>query len=1053
MSAPVSVPTQRLSTPLLWISASAGSGKTYRLSTRYLELLFAGVPVDTIVATTFTRKAAGEIFDRVLKRLADAIMDEEARHELAQAIGAVSLEKSQCEEVMARVLRQLHRLRIGTIDSLFAQIARCHSLELGLPLRWTVWEEHELAGLRESAIQAVLDENEASALRTIIHLMAKGDTVRSVYRLMDSAVESGYAVFRDSAEGAWEYPRLPQVPEESPEEICQHLRALAEEHPKLQEKIEEDVERWESGGAEELLSRGIAKSVFAGRTTFNRRELPEELIATYQKLIAHAAVPIVRLLAWQTEGTYRLLAAYDEQIKKLRGGGLSFDDVTWFVARHVAGDARAAAGYAFRMDSRMDHWLLDEFQDTSALQWRVLRALITASPLGTTRSFFCVGDAKQAIYGWRGGSADIFRSIPEDPRFAGIVEESLTMSWRSSTVVIETVNRVFQEGLRYNRLEKYPAVREWLERFPEHSTHRADAPGYAAMRVADDKEAVLEAAVAEIVRLRKEAPTRSIGVLVRKNETVAQLRHLLLEADIAASEEGGNPLTDSVAVSWVRAWLKLLDHPSDKMARFQILHSPLVDSLPKKSITESLDDDDFFDEMASEGRRQVVEFGLGRTLETLVQPWGPHVGARDARRLEQLVELAYGYERQLGTTTAPFLRLVETKRIADPADEPVRVMTIHQAKGLEFDCVVLPELEVDWYRTQHRLVTHRPAPSEPFDRVFRRPNKEARQFLYQEERQDVEQADRDFIGEMFCLLYVALTRARHALYLFVAPQEQSDHALTWSGVLRAALAEGEPLRPGETPFELGDAQWWHPLSEQAEPSSTVALPTDVEPLPLTPSRNATSQTDRVAPSQVASSSTLDAAALLRSRSPALDYGTLVHAWLESIEWLDEANGVDPTQWQAIAMRLGYGGNRRQLEQWLKTFQEYLQSDRIARFLRRSTYDEPSPFGLDAELAGHVVQWRVTNERPIHWWPTHGSLIVGSIDRLVLGYDEQGRPIAAHIIDYKTGPVRDEAELADRQAQYAPQMETYAEVIQEIYGLEPSAVATDLVFLDVVKCEV
>ncbi len=1047
MSAPVSVSRYQLSTPLLWISASAGSGKTYRLSTRYLELLFAGVPVDTIVATTFTRKAAGEIFDRVLKRLADAIADEGARRELAQAIGATSLEKSQCEAVMARVLRQLHRLRIGTIDSLFAQIARCHSLELGLPLRWTVWEEHELASLRESAIQAVLDENDGSALRTIIHLMAKGDSVRSIYRLMDSAVESGYATFRDSAGGAWEYPRLPPVPEESAEAICDRLRELAEEHPALREKIEEDIARWESDGAEGLLSCGIAKSVFAGRTRYNRRELPEELVATYQKLIAHAAVRIVQLIAWQTEGTYRLLAAYDEQIKKLRGGGLSFDDVTWFVAQHVAEDEQAAAGYAFRMDSRMDHWLLDEFQDTSALQWRVLRALITASPLGEGRSFFCVGDAKQAIYGWRGGSAEIFRSIPEDPRFAGIVEESLTMSWRSSPVVIETVNRVFRDGLRYNRLEEYPAVREWLERFPEHTTHHTEAPGYAAMRVADDKEAVLEAAVAEIVRLRQEAPSQSIGVLVRKNETVAQLRHLLLEADVAASEEGGNPLTDSVAVSWVRAWLKLLDHPIDRMARFQILHSPLGSSPPRRSTAEALDDDTFFDEMASKGRREVVEFGLGRTLEELVRSWGPHVGARDARRLEQLVELAYGYETQIGTTTAPFLRLVETKRIPDPADEPVRVMTIHQAKGLEFDCVVLPELDIDWYRTQHRLVAHRPAPSKPFDRVFRRPNKEARQFLHEEERQDVEQADRDFIGEMFCLLYVALTRARYALYLFVAPQERADHSLTWSGLLRAALADGEPLGPGEMPFELGDAEWWRQLPDEAQPSSTVAVPTDIEPLPLVRPQEASQQSERVAPSQVASSSTLDAAALLRSRSQALDYGTLVHAWLESITWLDEADHADPARWQAIAMRLGYGGNREELDQWQERFQGYLQCEQIARFLRRSTYDEPSPFGLEEKLARRVAEWRVTNERPIHWWRKDGSLVVGSIDRLVLGYDNQGRPIAAHIIDYKTGPIRDETELADRQDHYGPQMRTYAEVIQEIYGLEPSAVATDLVFLD------
>src|SRR5689334_24855581 len=107
MSAPAAFPN-------VVIRASAGTGKTYQLALRFIKLLAAGQRPDEILATTFTRKAAGEILDRVLGWLATASRDETERAKLAAAIGDDSLTQHRCRELLIATLRRLHTLRVGT---------------------------------------------------------------------------------------------------------------------------------------------------------------------------------------------------------------------------------------------------------------------------------------------------------------------------------------------------------------------------------------------------------------------------------------------------------------------------------------------------------------------------------------------------------------------------------------------------------------------------------------------------------------------------------------------------------------------------------------------------------------------------------------------------------------------------------------------------------------------------------------------------------------------------------------------------------------------------
>src|SRR6185436_10773775 len=125
----------------LLIRASAGTGKTFQLSNRYLALL-RHAPADRILAVTFTRKAAGEILERILTRLADAVLDDKKRQDLSKFLGGKELTADECRALLASTVRQLHRVKVATLDSFFSRLATSMPLELGLSPNWSIADDH-----------------------------------------------------------------------------------------------------------------------------------------------------------------------------------------------------------------------------------------------------------------------------------------------------------------------------------------------------------------------------------------------------------------------------------------------------------------------------------------------------------------------------------------------------------------------------------------------------------------------------------------------------------------------------------------------------------------------------------------------------------------------------------------------------------------------------------------------------------------------------------------------------------------------------------------------
>ena len=137
------------------ILASAGTGKTFALSGRFLQLLLGGVPPERVLATTFTRKAAGEILDRVLERLADAVVDGGKRAELEEQVGR-ALDPAELRAALASLTRRLDRFRVRTLDAFFLQLAQLFSLDLGLPPDWSIAEEPTDRALQREALSRAL---------------------------------------------------------------------------------------------------------------------------------------------------------------------------------------------------------------------------------------------------------------------------------------------------------------------------------------------------------------------------------------------------------------------------------------------------------------------------------------------------------------------------------------------------------------------------------------------------------------------------------------------------------------------------------------------------------------------------------------------------------------------------------------------------------------------------------------------------------------------------------------------------------------------------------
>ena len=860
--------------PNLLIEASAGTGKTQALAERLIELIRLGVKPQEIVALTFSRAAAGEIFERFVTLLAE-------RAETNPTDAAL----------LRRVVETQHLSQIGTLDSFLMRIVRSFPLELGLGGTLEIMDEYTAAAERARVSFGILRRTDAatkSAFDAAFALAMNHENVRSFTETYRAFVKTWHERYLAMPEPqAWGDTARLRLGEgtgngEQGTDFTSDAEILGRTAAALEGFVDSDAWRefvaWVKnfrgsftgikGFAKKFLELGA--DIFTGATvemTFNRK--PYVFGGTQAAAIraAFAAVfgYVIRMKLEMARGVYTLVFAFEEQYaKKVRNAGrLVFADIPRLIL-DLPDAARLALEY--RMDAKIRAWALDEFQDTSREQWKALSNILDeAKQSGGEKSVFVVGDRKQAIYGWRNGDVRIFTR----ERDSGLYEkEDLQKSWRYGPPIVQAVNAVFTDG---RIKDEFPA---WES--PRHETAKPELGGFVQVveSPGPKKEDFAEPVFNALQAVDPVKRGLSAAVLVRTNDFGELLAADLKRRGLAGVVwEGESAILDTPALVPFLDTLALADHPGDKQAYEHFRRSPLCLAKYGAAVPTAA-------EISGEFALAFATKGLVRTFRELraVLPEDPKVAwsAFTEARFTDMLRAASEFELTLqpGTRLADFVSYLESCRkrtVAEPGT--IRILTIHRSKGLGFDYVVLPLYEREGIDAEPDgpLVADDwilPDPGARVTSVFPTLAEAA-----QRRKDRVEQ-------EALCTYYVAMTRARRAMTIVLHPASQAATTSRFSQFVREAILE-----------PLGDSSWYTsfpPITDRQSPTTGRQQPT------ASPSRFPRRQLKRRLPSLSfqtgESAGSLFAAANVRQA--AIERGVEAHAAYEKIEWLKREEATD-----------------------------------------------------------------------------------------------------------------------------------------------------------------
>jgi len=1023
------------------ILASAGSGKTYALTNRLVRLLALGAAPERIVALTFTRKAAGEFFDAVLHKLARAAADPGAAARLAEEIAVPAAGPAEFLALLRTVVEAMPRLKLGTFDGFFARIAKNFPFELGLAGEFELIEAHAVQRAQGRALRRIFARSGrlTDAQTEFIEAFKQATFGREEKRLADKLTQ----FLRDHQEVFLEAPEAelwgnPGRIWPAGSDWFAGKGGLGEATARLREAMTTEtwderrrewwerlcltLETWAPGAEMGTELKNVLKALpdmavvtMASKKVEPAAALREALLAVARGVMRAELTRRIEM----TRGLHAVIAAYEEVYHQSvrRAGRLTFADVQRLLQPDAAGGRRLstlADGEGrmlidYRLDAAIDHWLLDEFQDTSFGQWSVLRNLIDEAvqdPAGR-RSFFYVGDVKQAIYAWRDGDPRLFREIfnhYNDAMPGTIAEGRLDLSWRSGPPVITMVNTVFGAAELLEELFPDGAAQAWNREWRPHASARPELGGQAALLLAEDEAERFATTLRLLREMPAPRPDFTVAVLVQKNETAAELAdYLRREGSIAAMAEADlHVCTDNPAGAALLAMVQAAAHPGDSLAWMHVRMSPLGHALTVAGITtpEALTCR-VLEQIASDG----FEATLGDWCSRLTRLTSPDAFTR--QRMRQFLAAAAEFDAGGSRDVAEFVGFMAGYTLREPDSVAVvRVMTIHKSKGLGFDVVILPDLEGQRLDQPRRGLAVQRDEDHAVRWVLDMPAKDMA------ERDAVladhlREAGASACYEKLSLLYVAMTRARRGLYLIIEPlgDSRSRNFTRWLtetlGDDRGEVKLGRGIFAGA--WAEGDVDW------PAKLAAPLPMPKPKVVGRLDGRKAGTFRRLEARRPSEGWNGVVAAEALFarEAAGAALEFGRQVHDLFAEVSWLD---GAVPEPLRKRLMEQGEAG---------------------AEVL--ACLEAPALAGIWRQEKGEV--WRERAFEAV----MAGAWVTGIFDRVVVRHDSAGRPVSATVYDFKTEEAA--AAAADR---HAPQLNLYRAATARLLGLSEATVTCFLV---------
>ena len=1043
--------TAKTSVSSTLISASAGSGKTYQLAGRFLRVLLepesGGGRVDptTVLATTFTRAAAGEILSRVLGWVARAVFDPEKRKQLGEISGAGKEPTvAECAEVLEKMTERMHRLQIGTMDGIFAKVARSFGPTVGLPPVWTIALPEQAARLAESAADELLAGGEGAEVKKAWRkFKGKAPALGLRAQLMETFEEMRIDLRGLPSDGSWATEAGPKrISEQTTRQLAHFIRQFAPPRTKNWPSNLSKIQRMMESPPLllNLLEITPLKKLALGEKNFDKAEIPSEFGQTFVPVMKEAVQELIRSHRLRESALVALAEKYDRArgAASYRSGSYTFREVE-AAALEIATGLDSDELY-FRLDGRIGHLLLDEFQDTSRRQFCFFDPVLRETT-AKGGHVLVVGDRKQSIYGWRGSDPRLLKDVEEV--LPGVKRELLSESFRSSRAVLAAVDRAFVQLEGSALFSKKPvyaqAAAEWREDYQEHksSPQAASQAGKVVLYVrpghsSDEVKVAVREQVIERAKAHVDQEKGSLGILCRTHALIPGILAGLKSHGIEASGEGGNPLTDSAGVEMILSLLSWADHPGHSAGRYHVCAGGLAEVFGCEQISaKPAGEDGEAWEFLKKLRREIADRGLAEVVSGWVTEtkWRKVCTAHDQMRCGQLVESARAFDEGGGGRLAEFVGRVRTERVENPRAAQVRVMTVHGAKGLEFDRVILADLDRGLSAGGRDQVKVRVLPEE--NRAVILPSESEAEFLGMVDL--VEKVKGEEFMEALSVLYVGLTRARRDLEVVVGGSRKREN-LNLGEILRNQW--GWPENETEGELEVANSK-----AEKYDAPTKVAVPSDpgvAEKVGTAP-RKPEARLELESPSAREGGGKVRLSHVIAQNSGrALDRGTRVHAWLSRIEWHD-GKGSEAKRWVEESPELWWGVEEAEVKR------EALEVSQQLKKGLRWVFDEKD---WKTRWSG-VVKLEVWREKSFAVvWERDGEkgVLAGTFDRVVVARDGKGKAVAAEVVDFKTDQLKGEKEKMDRAEYYRPQLEAYAEAVSKLTGLTKDNVTTRIAWV-------
>lgn len=1063
----------------VWVEASAGTGKTKVLSDRVLRLFLNGVSPAQILCLTYTKAAAVEMNDRISARLAQwAVMPEtKLIEELAPLVETVDKEIiNRARTLFAITLDIPSGIKIQTIHSFCQEILKRFPMEAGIPPYFDIMDERmsrEILAAVSREMILKIDEGKSFALSQSIAFLTEHIKEFKFSELMNTLAENRAKILAVLSA----YPSLDAFLQKLQEKL--NLSVLSEEDARKNfiAKLEPHQFRQlaavlrQSTPTDNKTGEILASLADAWPEEFDYDKYKKIFITDGKKrarLVCKAAekiMPEMQCLAEEIlifEDYLSRLKLYDSTkaiisvageladgyaAYKRRNARLDYEDLI-ALTRRLLENKDVADWILYKLDSSINHILIDEAQDTSPDQWAIIRALSDDFFAGfgqneQNRTVFAVGDRKQSIYSFQGANPEEFDSMRNyfSQKTEAFSKIRLDVSFRSTEAVLQMVNKLFdspdaQSGVvidnekvnhlpfrvgQYGKVEIWPLI-ETSEKDNEDVWYppleRCSSPT-ASLRLARQIAKKIKKLVEEKTFLRSQNRPICYGdimVLVqRRNAFVEEFVRECKNIGVQIAGVDKLKLLEQIAVQDLISLGNFLLLPVDDLSLAEVLKSPLFglddDDLFKlchnrpSSLWQNLRSSKEYDSVAQEllellGKVDFVRpFELFNYVLTTLggkKKFAARLGAEAEDAIDEFINLTLAYEEEHIPDLQGFMQWIvadkiEVKRELDQSGtDAVRLMTVHGSKGLQAPIVILPDTT--------RIAKTSKASGLLWDNdhmVYFPLNADS----YDQNCERIHEAGvNKAFDEYRRLLYVALTRAEDMLFICGIKSSKNIDERSWYNLCKRTL-EQYGVKQDDDVFALTSDQIIEPKAnkENKPAPQAITLPDWIN----RPAKQEAPLSKPYMPSHADEDDDTAAASPLQESGNYFQRGLLIHRILQLLEAPSDKESIQEF-----------------VRAYLQTYASQISQD-----FRRNIEEEIMRL-YETPQFGFIFGEDSYAEVPIAG-ETDGRLVSAQIDRLYLGKDK------IMIVDFKTN--RPAAKnVQDVPPAYIKQLAVYKSLVEKIY---------------------